>query len=197
MKNKNIVSLLLLLLLSLTIVSCSTTLSSLKVLHGSNTKELAILIAIDDFSQTSLFKKDSVFSIKFHDTVYKKAIWVADEKGTYYPYTEGYYPELVAVTIIGEENKYYYNEKENKIYPNRYVIFKGKLFCWYDKKYPKTDKIIEVLRAFNMLQSEDPWSFTTDDSKKGADYYLYKNNLSKYKRIITNIAIGFYDPPIF
>ncbi len=60
-----------------------------------------------------------------------------------------------------------------------------------------TEEIIAVLWSYDLLQTYSiiP-DFSIDDTQKGADYYLCKNDLSKYKRVITNIGLGYYKPPV-
>ncbi len=56
--------------------------------------------------------------------------------------------------------------------------------------------MITILWKYNCLQTDlTVPEFSNDDNQKGVDYYFRKNDVSKYKRIITNIGMGYYEPP--
>jgi len=186
--------------------SCSSLIKSL-VTTGENLQETAIHNAILDFStHCKLFKKDSVFHVSFEDSVFNEAILVrVDEKnykdGRTHEWKRGsLYDGVVAVTIVAELEDYqhYYSEETKDKLPSRYIIKNGKLFYWQDKNYPVTEEMIAVLWEYNLLQTDliIP-EFSIDDSKKGAHYYFCKNDLLKYKKVITNIGLGYYKPPEF
>jgi hypothetical protein len=192
------------LLVLLSMFGCSSLKRSM-ITAGGNLQETAIHNAILDFStKCSLFKKDSVFLVSFEDSVFDEGVWVrVDEKsykdGTTHIRKRGsLYDGIVAVSISGQvaNYQYYYSKETKDKLPSRYVIKNGKLFHWWDKDYPVTEEMIAVLCKYNLLQTDliIP-EYSTDDSAKGADYYFCKNDLSKYKRIITNIATGYYKPP--
>lgn len=93
--------------------------------------------------------------------------------------------------------------------PTRHIIKDGKLFYWHDPNYGLTEEMVKVLFQFNVADSIDLLnpSITLDDytdnyihhqvnkKTKGVDYYFCKNDLTNYKRVITNIATGWYEPP--
>ncbi|MEA4968039.1 MAG: hypothetical protein VB048_07995 [Bacteroidaceae bacterium] len=172
-------------------------------LIGTNLKEIAINIAIQDFSTNcNLFKKDSVFRVSFEDSVFYKGAFVrVDEKkykdGRTHQFERGdLYEGIVSVGITKSDYQYYYSEEKKDRLPTRHVIIDGKLFYWWDQNYSITEEMIAVLWKYNRLQKDLIISnFSTDDSQNGADYYFCKNNLSKYKRVITNIGFGYYNPP--
>ena len=104
---------------------------------------------------------------------------------------------IVTVEISANNNyQFYYSEETKENLPSRYVIIANKLFYWWDNDYPVTEEIIAVLWKYNLLQKDllIP-EFSTNDSKKGADYYFCKNDLSNYKRVITNKGMGYYKVP--
>jgi len=187
----------------LLIFGCSSLKKSM-IATGENLQETAIHNAILDFSTNcNLFKKDSVFSVNFRDSVFHKAILErVDEKnykdGRTHEWKRGsLYDGIVAVGILAFPGyQYYYSEETKAKLPSRYIIKDGKLFYWSDDNYPITEEMIAVLRRYNLLQTDliIP-EYGTDDSKKGADYYFCKNNLSKYKRLVTNIGFGNYKLP--
>ena len=34
-----------------------------------------------------------------------------------------------------------------------------------------------------------------NDAAKAADYYFCRNDVSNYKRVVTHVATGYYEPP--
>jgi hypothetical protein len=169
---------------------------------GQELKDSAIYKAIEYFTTNCyLFKEDSIFSVNFADSVFKKNIFVSVDRsknnGISTKVIKGSLVEgEIRVGILGENNfKFYCTKDFTRTLPTRYVIKKGKLFYWRDKNYPITEELISVLRKNNLLEDYDMFPNGFDDSKKGADYYFCKNNLSIYKRVISRLAPGGYEPP--
>ncbi|WP_147381184.1 hypothetical protein [Parabacteroides sp. AM08-6] len=170
---------------------------------GTNLQEVAINNAVENFSTNcNLFKNDSVFSVNFEDSVFYKSTLIQADKTKYkdgrtHQWERGdLYDGIVSVEIVGTRYKYYYSEETKDKLPTKYVIKNGKLFYWWDDNYPVTEEIITVLWKYNILQKDYIISeFLSDDSQKGAHYYFCKNDLSKYKRVVTNIGLGYYKPP--
>jgi hypothetical protein len=167
-------------------------------------QEKQIQNAILDFSNTTrLFKKDSVFSVSFDDTLYRMTLnKVSDGNSTWIKGKP--YKGIKTVNILGTYNKFLLTDSTkvgSKGYlPSRYVEKNGKLFYWWDDDYPITEETLAVLKKYNLLQDNDGgWriipDISVDDSKKGADYYFCQNDLTNYKKVITNKAIGYYDAP--
>jgi hypothetical protein len=187
----------------LSIFGCSSLRKSMAT-TGENLQETAIQTAILDFStHCNLFKKDSVFRVNFSDSVFNEGFWLrVDEKsnknGTTHIRKRGsLYDGIVAVEISANvDYQYYYSEETKDKLPSRYIIKNGKLFYWWDDNYPVTEEMIAVLWKYNLLQTDliIP-EFSIDESKKGAHYYFCKSDLSKYKRVVTNIGLGYYKPP--
>ena len=77
----------------------------------------------------------------------------------------------------------------------------NKIYYWVDSINVLTEEIIRVLAKYNQIDSsfvsyEKAYpDYLLDESIKGADYYFCKNDLSIYKRVVTRIAMGWYDPP--
>jgi hypothetical protein len=139
--------------------------------------------AILDFSNTSrLYRMDTVFSVKTGDV-----------------------NKEILVVRIGKNNMKLLITKNTKIgtkgeLPSIYIEKNGKLFFWWDDDYPLTEKTLEIFHKYNLLQDDEGGiikipDFVNDDGKKAAHYYFCKNDLTKYKKIITNKGIGYYKPP--
>jgi hypothetical protein len=99
-------------------------------------------------------------------------------------------------TLWLNKNKVFYSYRA---FPTMLVETNGKLFFWYDDTKNVTDTIINTLYKYNFVDTMIVNAYIPDriinDAKKGADYYFCKSDLSKYKKVITNKAIGHYKPP--
>jgi hypothetical protein len=177
---------------------------------GENMKDAVIRNSILDFSSScKLYKKDSIFSVSFVDSVYSFAF---DSKTSRW-YKNKYYDGLVCVTISlhriatdGERccDQFLYTAQttvgsKGKL-PSRYIEKDGKLFYWWDDDFPLSEEMIAILWKYNLLCDDTAGligipEFSIDEKLKGAHYYYSKHNLSKYKRVVTNIAEGYYKPP--
>lgn len=142
-------------------------------------------IAINDFLQVEKVSKlDSVFSVD---------IMVIDEN-------------IIGVSIISALNKLIPTAR-NEIgsnhpnFPTQYCIINSKLFYWYDSTASINTKLIKALSQFHQIDSMNVNEFVEfpetliDDSKKGVDYYFCRNNINKYKRVITSRGLGYYKTP--
>jgi len=80
-----------------------------------------------------------------------------------------------------------------------YLEKEGKLFFWWDSSYPLTEKTLATYKKYDLLQDDDGLiqtpDFITDDALKGAYYFFCTNDLSSYKKVITNTGFGYFDPP--
>jgi hypothetical protein len=177
---------------------------------GENMKDAVIRNSILDFSSScKLYKKDSIFSVSFVDSVYTLAL----DSEVSRRYKDKYYDDLVCVSIIAHRidtmcegccNKFLYTAQttvgsKGKL-PSRYIEKDRKLFFWWDDDFPLSEKMISILWKYNLLCDDTAGligipEFTINDKQKGASYYFSKYNLSKYKRVVTNIGYGYYKPP--
>ena len=146
----------------------------------------AIHNAIKDFINTSkLYKTDSIFYVRFVE----------------------FNDKILGVSIVGDSENKLYPTNENKIgtnlpyFPTNYFIVNGKLFYWYDSTKTIDSNLITIFAKYNLIDSMNVDSIvgippiTIDDSKKGVDYYFCRNNLKKYKKVTTRIAMGWYEYP--
>jgi len=161
--------------------------------------------AIQDFSKTKLFKMDSVFYVTLYDTVHKVDQQRIDQHNVKSVIGK-VYPAIIAVDIGATNFKYLFDttarmDMQNKGIPTRVFEKDGRLFLWRDRHCPLTDSTLKELNKFHLVERGTKKDldrflfFGIDDSKRGAHYYFCRNNLSTYKRVITNKAIGYYDPP--
>ena len=159
-----------------------------------------INVVISDFvAKCSLFKKDSVFEVSVEDTLVKLSFqseqsrWVLDTV----------YQNVLVVNVFGLINKeWYFSDavigSKGKL-PSRYAIVKGKLFFWEDDNYPLTEETLSVFKKYNILTEMMERGALPDnpinDAAKAADYYFCRNDVSNYKRVVTHVATGYYEPP--
>lgn len=165
---------------SLLFISCSTWKQSIV---SKGTKNEAIKNAIIDFLHKGKFdKKDTVFSIYLKDI--KDNIWgisISEE------------PNKIAVIT---ENKIDYSYKA---FPTNYMEQGGKLFYWKDSTQVISTELIDKLYKMSRVDTAIIGQFfprrERDDSKKAMHYYFCKNNLLIYKRVYTQIGMGWYEVP--
>ena len=175
-----------LLLLTLLLFGAYGTNKQTPVVKGG--RETAIEIAVNDFlNKCNLRETDSVFSVN---------IYIDNDK-------------TLGLSISGRhENKIYPSSKdkigmESLKFPTHYIERDNRLVYWSlnDSAHVITKEIVDILSEYNQIDStfvneEKAYpEFVIDESIKGAHYYFCKNNLSIYKRVVTNKAMEWYDPP--
>ena len=159
---------------------CSTFKENMTV-NGS--KNDAIMNAVLDFIHTekNLLKEDKVFSTRTEEDINYISVSIL---GTDSPIS----------FIIERDGSYSYRS-----FPTMLIETDGKLFFWRDKTKSVTDTIISTLYRYNFVDTVDMFilniTVRSNDAKKAAHYYFCKNNLSKYQKIITWVAMGSYEPP--
>ena len=151
-----------------------------------NLRNEAITIAINDFlDNCSLRETDSVFRVYIdidNDDILGLSI-----SGTYGIKICPSFKDTIGA--------------ETRIFPSHYIEKDNKLIYWRDSIHILTEEIVKVLVKYNQIDSsyiddENAYpDYLLDESIKGADYYFCKNDLSIYKRVVTRIAMGWYDPP--
>lgn len=130
--------------------------------------------------------------------------------------TEEVKEDLLVLSISPENNGFIrlsitdtLGKVPNRNFPNRFEVRKNKLFVWKDSITPLRKDILEVMDQFGVLDStdvkwelgllpknyEDSRLITIDDRLKGVHYFLCKKNPGKYKKVVTDIAVGYYNPP--
>lgn len=195
-----------LLFVAIFIISCATYKKDLY--HGNGTLEQARMNAIIDFANSGyktprkyLERRNGKAFDVFWIYEYEKAKDSVPNKYllTFFPENQGYIA-LRAWDTIG---------KSTSTFPTKYVEYNNKLFLWHDSLIPLSREVIDVIYSYGILDSisikrnlgllpedfEDTRMVRTDHSLKGVDYYICKGNISKYKKVKTNIGIGYYTPP--
>lgn len=175
--------------------SCS---SSKTVYQTGGIKE-AITNSINDFSSTQLYKRGDVFEVSFTEDYYLFSL-KEDDNGTYAWLPDKNYPEIYGISILNNNTKFAYNEsdigKVSKNVPSVVLKKRGKLFYWWDDNVPLTKRVVDILSEFNLLNdTQENIDYRINDSQKAMHYYVCKGNIAKYRRVLTNKAIGYYSPP--
>lgn len=148
--------------------NCSSSQTKLSNVGGY---EGAIYNSIIDFTNSRLFNDGSVFYVDYELN------------------EENYYKILI---LEDAENKLLYSKhkkfEDNRL-PNKFMIYKSKLFIWWDDNYSQNVDILNKLESYDMIQDADESPILehfNDDKKKVAHYFFCKENILKYKRVITN-----------
>lgn len=173
---------------------------------GTLGKEIAISKSIEDFCQSErMFQIESVFWVEYYDSIGRMEREKIDSLN-YKWVRNKVFEDKVAVSIAPN-----YNEKlllpEYKIgeivegLPSRYALIDGKLFYWYDSNYPLTEEMLQLLEHFNLIQRpEDSLTevrtITVPTCNYALHYYYCRNNLSKFVKTSSKIAIQYYNIPL-
>ena len=182
------------LIVSILILSCSTYRNSL-IANGN--KNQAIRNTVIDFSNSSrIYKKHRVFEVEFIDTLYRKELEKIDERN--YRWINGKpYENIFAINISAMTNKLVYSISDSlKYLPNRYIEQDGKLFFWKDDNYELDKETIEIFKKYEVVREGglSP-EFVIDETKKAVDYFICRSDFTKYKKVTTSTAIGYFDAP--
>src|SRR5690606_6633341 len=192
-----------LLFVGIFIISCATYKKELH--HGEGTLEQARMNANIDFANSS-YKTPRKYLERRNGKPFD-VFWITEWKieKINNRYILGILPEkdeisLQTKDIIGKKTAWF---------PTNFVELNGKLFLWHDSLAPLSKEVIEIIHTYGILDSisvkrdlgllpedfEDNRTISTDDKLKGVDYYFCKDDISKYKKVKTNIATGYYTPP--
>lgn len=156
-------------------------------IYVSKSMEKAIEIAVNDFfDKCKLSKNDSVFVLNID----------MDEN------------DILGISISGrDENKFYPSKKDSiggitRIFPSAYIEKNNKIILyWTKEENVLTKEMVDLLVKYNQIDStfvshEKAYpEFVINESLKGADYYFCKSDYTKFKRVITKIAMGWYPAP--
>ena len=178
------------LIISLMIYSCIGYKQSL--IKGTGNLKMARINAIIDFSNKH-YKKHSTF---FVDNC-------SDKNNV-----------LFCLDIIPNLNKWSVDTvfkigEYNRYFPNDFYIYKNKLFMWVDENKVYNKETVNVLNDFNILDSINykiqigeispnqilP-EFVIDHGLKSVNYFICKNDISKYKTVKSQWILEPNDFPI-
>lgn len=195
-----------LLFVGIFIISCATYKKDLY--HGNGTLEQARMNAIIDFANSS-YKTPRKYLERRNGKKFD-VFWIYE-----YEKTQDSLRDIFILSIIPENQGYIDLQTKDIIgkktdwFPTKYKEINNKLFLWHDSLVPLSREIIEVIHFYGILDStdikmdlgllpedfEDTRMVRTDHGLKSVDYYICKGNISKYKKVKTNIGIGYYTPP--
>jgi len=161
--------------------SCS---SWKNILIAEGNYNTAVQNAVHDFLNTSIHSKEgNVFSVD----------------------VESVNNDIIRITILNDQDKLVPTPENRKgtnkpYFPTNYIEQEEKLFYWYDSTAVISDELIWILSRYNHIDSINVNEIVEirgvfDDSKKAVEYYFCKNNLLKYKKNVTRIGRGNYEPP--
>jgi hypothetical protein len=169
-------------LITFSVILTSGCSSSFKYMTNGDVNDAAFN-AVNDFvnNHQKLQQKDNVFKVVFFD----------DENDN-----NGFYRFI----IIGTEKQYLYNKlkhpNENR-FPNNYLESENKLFLWYDDNKQVDSITVNTYKRYNLLIDDENGSIKyldndiLDESKKGVIYFVCKNNIAKFEKIVSNKSIKY------
>lgn len=116
------------------------------------------------------------------------------------PETDGFVPLTIKDRIGAVPESYF---------PNRFEIKEGKLFIWKENVTTLQKDVLDALHKFNVLDStdlkreqgrlqkgyEDTRLVTIDHKLKSVHYYVCKEEIHKFQKVLTNKALKSYTPP--
>ncbi len=174
------------------------------------TKSYYIIISIFLLGSCSSLKDVMVAEGNWNDAI-KNAIYDFSHSGVknkedsvFYVYAKNINPEVLGINIIGTYDKVLVSTEDGITFsydgfPTGYFEYESKLFYWHDSTRTITKDLISVFTKYNLIDTMIVNAYipesTIDHSKKGIDYYFCKDNLIRYKKVKTNKALGYYDPP--
>ncbi len=109
---------------------------------------------------------------------------------------------LIGVSILDySEGKVYLTESDSigsnrPFFPTKYKEVNKRLFYWYDSKSFVSKDILEKLTQLHHVDSSyyhnpNNLSLSFNDSQKAMHYYFCPNDLTRYSRVESNIALGY------
>lgn len=201
--HKNISRILYVLLFTSTLYGCVSSYKS-QLFAGEGGIEQARMNAITDFANT--YKTPRSY-LKERGGKPFEVFWVLEKKITPNVYVFGVSPEIDGNITLSIKDSL--GKVPNSFFPNNFEVKEERLFLWKDSTKPLRKDVLEVVDKFGVLDSvdvkrelgmlpidfEDTRVVTIDHSLKSVHYYICKNDIAKYKKVVTNKAIGFYEPP--
>lgn len=84
--------------------------------------------------------------------------------------------------------------------PSVAIEREGKLFYWHNNDVPLTEQVLNLLYSYDLVEY-DPTGLKTmpthtiNDSRKATHYFFCVNGKTVYRRRVTSIGLGYYNPP--
>lgn len=199
---KAISSIILVLLFGFALYNCSSYKNQL--FKGEGGIEQARMNAITDFVNT--YKTPRNY-LKERGGKSFDVFWIFEKEITKKVYVLGVSPEIDENITLSIEDSL--GKVPKSYFPNKFEVQEGKLFLWKDNTTPLRKDILDVVDKFGVLDSidikrelgllpddyEDTRVVTIDHGLRSVHYYICKDNIANYKKVTTNKAFGYYDPP--
>jgi len=152
-------------------------------IHNSRVKLLET--AVNNFLGCKLSKIHDIFRVGFSENIFRY---------------EANYDDISSLYIVPSYFTYHITPSDtigSTELPTRHLIKDGKLFYWYDEYYGLTEEFVNAFSNFGIIDTiESGFRYNFRDkveNPKIATYFFCKNDLSKYKRVITrNVNSPFY-----
>lgn len=111
---------------------------------------------------------------------------------------------MTAVSIGPSQSKILINDQivsgENNFVPTMTEQVGDKLFYWRDTLHSFNQATLDVFYKYDLVEFDSTGlqvmpSHRIDESQKAIHYYFCQNDHSYYRKVKTNTAIGWYNPP--
>lgn len=114
--------------------------------------------------------------------------------------------DLIGVSILEYSDEKVFITKKDSIgsnvpyFPTRIKEMQNQLYYWYDSSSVVTESLIQKLIEYDQIDSSryhkpEIIEFSYNDNKKATHYYFCTENLTKYARKESNIALGYGKVP--
>lgn len=165
-----------------------------------------VTTAIADFSKGGKMYRDySIFHVNYYKS-YTRVEIEEDEFGVAHEVITNRNDNVFVVSISANYNKFVVKDTtattlEARGIPTHYQKKESKLFLWTDFSYPSKSNIYKVLQDHNLLlpnNLDGLIEFAEAGeviSSKSTHYFFCANDVSSYKKIITDVPLGYYSLP--
>lgn len=190
------------LVFTLIFLSCATYKNQLHV--GIGDIEQARMNVVIDFVNT--YKTPKRYLKRRQGKPFKVFSFVREKSLDNSTYLLSILPNIESISMRTEDKV---GEIPRDYFPNKYIVKEGKLFLWNDGETPLQDDVLEAMNKFGVLDStdikmelgllpndfEDTRMITIDDRLESYNYFICKNDISKFKKVVTYKAFGYYKTP--
>ena len=194
-----------LLLLSLLLYNCSSY-NNVFFMSNGDIEEARINV-INDFVNNNHYQTPQYYLDKREGKAFN-VFWIIDEN------IED--EEVYAFAVFPENNGYLSLNIEDSLgevpktsFPNNYMQKGEMLFIWNDSTTPLSQDVLNILNNYHILDSvnvkialgllskdyEDDRMVVMDNNLKSVHYYICQSNMKRYKKVVTDKALGYYKRP--
>ncbi len=200
---KNFKSLVIIFTLIFSFINCSMSNTSFKNQNEEKIEKARENVVLDFIK---IYKTPKKYLKKRNNQPFN-VFWIFEDETNNQNYIFDILPETQNYISLNIEDSIGKVPKSN--FPNRFIQKNNKIFLWNDGLTPLSKDLLNVIKKYIILDSTnvklkkgllpdrflDDRLITTDDKLEGIHYYVCRNNTKHFRRIKTNIAVGYYTPP--